>query len=118
MFDGGTAVSDPVPFTPTVDWVSNKIYYTSSRVGVLNNEPNLYTISLSGGGKVGPLTSSSAYPLYDPSVSQDGTKVAFTQVASFSSANILLLDLGTGLVTTISSPSFAPYSEMPVFVRR
>jgi uncharacterized protein YjdB len=117
-FDGGTAVTDPVPFTPTVDWVSNKIFYTSARVGVLNNEPNLYTISLTGTGKVGPLTSSSVYPLYDPSVSQDGTKVAYTQVVDFSSANILLLDLGTGLVTTISNPSFASHSEIPVFVRR
>jgi hypothetical protein len=118
IFDGGTAGTDPVPFTPTVDWRTDTVYYTSARTTVLSNQPNVYTIGLSGAGKAGPLTSSSSYPLYDPSVSPDGTQVVFTQVQGFSAASLQVLDLATARVTTLANPSFAPYCETPVFVRR
>ena len=106
------------PNEPTVDWSTNTIYYMSSNVNVLNNEWNLYKITLSGAGKVGPLTGSADHNLHRPSVSPDGSKVAFTQIINFSEANIMVLDLSTMAVTTISNPAFSAYSDYPVFVRR
>ncbi|MBI5444286.1 MAG: PD40 domain-containing protein [Deltaproteobacteria bacterium] len=115
---GGSYATDPTPFDPTVDWSTDTIYYSSAQVSVLNSRPNIYRISLTGSDKVGPLTNSSDHPLYRPSVSQDGRKVAFTEVVGFSEANILVLDLDTLVVTTISNTAFSTYNDYPVFVRR
>ncbi len=117
-FDGGTLGSDPVPAYPTVDTVSDTIYYSSAQVSVLSNEENIYNISLTGTGKAGPLTNSSTYNLERPSVSNDGTKVVFTMVTGMATASIQILDLATSVVTTISNPIFSTYNDYPVFVRR
>jgi Tol biopolymer transport system component len=90
----------------------------SANVHVLNNNGNLYKISLTGTNKGGPLTSSASFSLVHPSVSPDGSMVAFTQITGFSDGNIMLLNLNTNKITTISEPSFAPYNDYPVFVRR
>jgi hypothetical protein len=115
---GGCYDYDPIPYDPTIDWSTNTIYYMSANVHVLNNNGNLYKISLTGTNKGGPLTSSASFSLVHPSVSPDGSMVAFTQITGFSDGNIMLLNLNTNKITTISEPSFAPYNDYPVFVRR
>lgn len=117
FFDGGTGGADPVPADPTVDQVTGTIYYASAQVATLNNKFNIYNISLTGTGKVAQ-TNDLVYDLGHPSVSQDGSMAVFTQAVDFSTQNIQLLNIGTGVVTTISDPAFFTYNEWPVFVRR
>lgn len=103
-----------VPTDPMVDWSTNTIYYMSSNVNVLNNNWNLYKVSLTGTNKSGPLTSSASFNLIHPSVSPDGNKVVFVQNGASFQTSIQLLDLASGIVTTLTQTN----ESDPVFVRR